>query len=778
MSTLPNIILPATSADLFTQGPSAVFSDKPGEGGEQFDHLMARALSNPAGNKSPATGQNVNNRSADADDSPLGSTSLKFTSLTAYSPTPNTTAAANVNLFAGKAITDSQSSESNGQFDYLMTRAPWATAGDKSSVFSEEVNRSPSNVENFPRDSKGSTPAAPTSGVPLKNAAPAAKVNLVSGSTMAARSNQPIVGSDDLPVDSKPAAPISYPPATKEVTAATVNLISGNTTTPASSIPVTGNGQLNRLAARTSFTPTGDKSLVAGQNLSRSKVDADNPQVHSKNPTPGAQAATAAPAKTSLAANINLLPGDKMTAAANQARNSGGQFDHLITGPWLPPAAGKNPVASQNLNPGKTSAADGPIPIKDPKSVAQTSDSSHGHAVNSPDAAKNSTTQPEINQATVNPVNITAQILAPAGAVAALNVKTSSILQVAGKPAGTLPVLSRANEISASPTKTLSPVATQNQPAPEASSKIPNDNQKKDAPFNGLESYAKNNATDARTAALTGQTSATTNEEAMGDSKTFKPAAKTLDGPAPVGLPALAVSEPKISAPAQSIINGTPTAQQDELMSNGGKPTKTADLTGKFLPGSVAVVARGNDLPIRADQITATSAASTSAQNNQATATVSVASPIENVSTDDLRSQTLERTHDLVSVQALRLGDIGTGSSLQVVIKPGAGTQISLELRQHADGVEAQATLQQGDFKHLSQHWPELQQRLEQRGIRLAPLTDDGAFTKNSGGETFNQKQNPSGETMAEIALAAPVNGTFAQPAARGKAPTGWETWA
>jgi len=213
-------------------------------------------------------------------------------------------------------------------------------------------------------------------------------------------------------------------------------------------------------------------------------------------------------------------------------------------------------------------------------------------------------------------------------------------------------------------------------------------------------------------------------------------------------------------------------------MSNGGKPTKIADLTGKFLPGSVAVVARGNDLPIRADQITATSAASVSAQNNQATATVSAASPIGNVSADDLRSQTLERTHDLVSVQALRLGDIGTGSSLQVVIKPGAGTQIALELRQHADGVEAQAILQQGDFKHLSQHWPELQQRLEQRGIRLAPLTDDGAFAKNSGGETFNQEQNPSGETMAEIALAAPVTGTFAQPAVRRKAPTGWETWA
>jgi hypothetical protein len=132
----------------------------------------------------------------------------------------------------------------------------------------------------------------------------------------------------------------------------------------------------------------------------------------------------------------------------------------------------------------------------------------------------------------------------------------------------------------------------------------------------------------------------------------------------------------------------------------------------------------------------------------------------------------------LVAVHALRLGDTETNSSLQVVIKPGAGTQMSLELRQRGDAVEAQATLQQGNFRHLSEHWPDLQQRLEQRGIRLAPLTNDGALANNSGSETSKQKQNQSGETMAEIAFAAPVSGTFARPAARVKSPAGWETWA
>jgi hypothetical protein len=135
--------------------------------------------------------------------------------------------------------------------------------------------------------------------------------------------------------------------------------------------------------------------------------------------------------------------------------------------------------------------------------------------------------------------------------------------------------------------------------------------------------------------------------------------------------------------------------------------------------------------------------------------------------------------HDMVTMHALRLSSNPT-DSLQVVIKPGAGTQLSLELRQSGSGVEAHAVLQQGDFNHLNERWSDLQNRLEQRGIRLAPLTDDSASANGAGGQgqTFKQNKNQSAEPRAELAFASSASMTFAQPAARATAKQGWETWA
>jgi hypothetical protein len=132
---------------------------------------------------------------------------------------------------------------------------------------------------------------------------------------------------------------------------------------------------------------------------------------------------------------------------------------------------------------------------------------------------------------------------------------------------------------------------------------------------------------------------------------------------------------------------------------------------------------------------------------------------------------------EMVVQHAVRMNG-SSGDSLQVVIKPGAGTQLSLELRRHGDGVEVQAVLQQGDFGHLNQNWPELQQRLEQRGIRLAPLTGDVNFTAGNGGHSFQQKPNQPAEALAEFTPAFSMAGTFARPTASATTHRGWETWA
>jgi hypothetical protein len=150
----------------------------------------------------------------------------------------------------------------------------------------------------------------------------------------------------------------------------------------------------------------------------------------------------------------------------------------------------------------------------------------------------------------------------------------------------------------------------------------------------------------------------------------------------------------------------------------------------------------------------------------------------------DLPARALERTHEMVSLHALRMVEVKS-DSLQVVIKPGAGIQLSLELRQRGDGIEAQAVLQQGDFNQMNQHWAELQQRLEQRGIRLAPLTGDENAAAFGGNNEFQKQQRPPEEqdplaagAFAEFALAGAMIAQAGQPAIHAAASRGWQTWA
>lgn len=157
-------------------------------------------------------------------------------------------------------------------------------------------------------------------------------------------------------------------------------------------------------------------------------------------------------------------------------------------------------------------------------------------------------------------------------------------------------------------------------------------------------------------------------------------------------------------------------------------------------------------------------------------------SPISESSQTELRTRALDRTHDIVAVHGLRLKETNAGS-LHVVIKPGAGLQLSLQLQQTADGIQAQAVLQQGDFAQVNQHWAELQQRLEERGIKLAPLGQDGAAMNNPGGENFRRPSQQSAEPGALAAGAfaefASTTATTGRPApAPAVASRGWEGWA
>jgi hypothetical protein len=250
------------------------------------------------------------------------------------------------------------------------------------------------------------------------------------------------------------------------------------------------------------------------------------------------------------------------------------------------------------------------------------------------------------------------------------------------------------------------------------------------------------------------------------------------------------ISEPASSsqeAAAQTSpdINGISIAKQDITVNQADKTNNVAGQTGKVLPGNTVLASQGNSpLPSSAhmEQVAATASMGDQGSSNLPSAAVSVQSAAISSASN---AGNLERTQEMITVNAVRLSDSGN-NAMQVVIKPDAGTQLSLELRQHGAGVQVQAVLQQGDFNHLSQQWPDLQQRLTQRGIHLAPLAGDATAASTTGGESFQQKQQQTAEpaSAAELQMtdlpARQVIPTIVQAPliAREPAQRGWETWA
>jgi len=236
--------------------------------------------------------------------------------------------------------------------------------------------------------------------------------------------------------------------------------------------------------------------------------------------------------------------------------------------------------------------------------------------------------------------------------------------------------------------------------------------------------------------------------------------------------------------------DGTGVATVGLPMKKSANTNKVAGLDGKVLPGDVKVTTAEKVLPALPAPGPVRSAEGTTSNMNLAlpetlpavdfsTAQGALVLP----SLTDAKMRNLERTQDMVTLHAVRLME-SQSDMLQVVIKPGAGTELSLQLRQRDGGIEAQATLQRGDFQLMNQHWPELQQRLEQRGIKLAPLGGEANFSADNGGSSKQQQQSSAREleaqkasAFAEFAVASRMVGATARLAVSGLA-GGWESWA
>jgi hypothetical protein len=143
---------------------------------------------------------------------------------------------------------------------------------------------------------------------------------------------------------------------------------------------------------------------------------------------------------------------------------------------------------------------------------------------------------------------------------------------------------------------------------------------------------------------------------------------------------------------------------------------------------------------------------------------------------DAARLRALERTHDLVALHAMRLGQ-SIGDTMHVVLEPGNGTKISLELHRAQSGIDAQAVLHRGNFDSLNQNWPQLQERLKTRDVHLADLQkaspsvaeQTGAQHRGSLLPARPAKENPSQDTITEFVFGGSMTESPTTRRPRGK---------
>jgi hypothetical protein len=148
---------------------------------------------------------------------------------------------------------------------------------------------------------------------------------------------------------------------------------------------------------------------------------------------------------------------------------------------------------------------------------------------------------------------------------------------------------------------------------------------------------------------------------------------------------------------------------------------------------------------------------------------------------------TQDRLWELVQEHAVQLKHLGA-DSLAVVIKPDAQTQLFLHLDFRHGQVEARAELGRGDYAALTAHWPELQQKLSEQGVRLAPLAREPGLDgqANHGFAQSHSRQEPPRQDRSPFDPAAPVvlPGTPAKKktplvaTSRGIPSGRWQTWA
>ena len=179
-------------------------------------------------------------------------------------------------------------------------------------------------------------------------------------------------------------------------------------------------------------------------------------------------------------------------------------------------------------------------------------------------------------------------------------------------------------------------------------------------------------------------------------------------------------------------------------------PGATAVATGENLPGHSKHDAAPATIIIRVDPALPSGDGTST---NAGAAKAILPGTVNLIQIPSAVPQFVERTREMISLQIIYAQETGA-DEMRVVIKPDNGLQLSLHLQQRDGGVEVQAVLERGNFGLLNRHWPELQQQLELRGVRVAPLANtEPSF--GGGSEGFRQPTTSHGQQAGDDADAA-----------------------
>jgi hypothetical protein len=143
-------------------------------------------------------------------------------------------------------------------------------------------------------------------------------------------------------------------------------------------------------------------------------------------------------------------------------------------------------------------------------------------------------------------------------------------------------------------------------------------------------------------------------------------------------------------------------------------------------------------------------------------------------SSSDLTTPAVERTPQPAPIEAAHRAIENTtvnlrrmeAGSVSMVLKPDPTLQLALHVKWQQGRLEALAVLERGDLKALGANWSQLQQRLAEQGIRLAPLVTGTEYAASfSNGHSSFPKQQRDLAPAAEPQPPIPARNRATQPA-------------